>query len=86
MIKISESDFIDLIHWARRYCDNRSTYAPTAFNLLYERISHENQDLLACRDQFDHTLKDGGKHWPYAQDGQYDENTGRYNAFPKIKS
>ena len=35
---------------------------------------------MAGRDQFDHTLKDRGKYWPYAQDGQYDPNTGSFDA------
>ena len=64
---------------ARRYCDCRATYAPSQFNKLYDKIVQLNPKIRE-RDQFDHTLKDQGKYWPYAQDGQYDEKTGSYEA------
>lgn len=83
LVTISQEDLIELIHWARRYCDGRSTYAPTRFNQLYQRIRSQYPDLLRCKDEFDQTLKDKGKYWPYAQDGMFDEKTGHYEARPK---
>ena len=80
MVEIEEHDLIDLIHWARRYCDARATYAPSAFNNVYERIKIKTPELLTSQDQFDCTLKDKGIHWPYAQDGMYNSETGAFDA------
>lgn len=80
---ISEEDLLEFIHWARRYCDGRATYAPSRFNQLYDKIEQLNPTIsIREKDQFDQTLKDKGKYWPYAQDGQYDEKTGSYDARP----
>lgn len=81
MTKIEEQHLLDLIHWARRYCDGRRTYAPSRFNQLYEYIVHLNPKLKE-KDYFDETLMEKGRYWPYAQDGQYDSNTGHYDAIP----
>lgn len=79
-IEIEKEDLIELIGWARRYCDGRSTYAPTRFNHVYQRIRSSHPDFLRCKDQFDSTLKDKGKYWPYSQDGMYQESNGHFNA------
>ena len=81
MIKIEEQDLLELIYWARRYCDNRSTYAPSRFNQLYDKIVQLNPSIRE-NDQFDDTLKDRGTYWPYAQDGMYNPETGTYEARP----
>ena len=83
MIEIEEKDLLDLIHWARRYCDKRMTYAPNAFNKIYKRIFEEN--CLWSLDTYDHTLYNNGQFWPYAQDGQYDPLTGRFDAMERKK-
>lgn len=49
-IKI-EQQLLDLIHWARRYCDERTTYAPTSFNQEYENIVQMNLEI-GKEDQF----------------------------------
>lgn len=81
-MEIDEDHLLELIFWARRYCDNRSTYSPTRFNHLYENIVRLNPELKE-KDQFDHTLKDKGKYWPWAQDGMYNEEKGHYDARPR---
>lgn len=83
MVNIESKDLLDLIHWARRYCDGKSTYAPCSFNLLYKKLKALNQDAFKA-DMFDQTLKDEGAYWPFAQDGMYDPigNVG-WDARPK---
>lgn len=80
-IKIEEHQ-LDLIHWARRYCDRRSTYAPSSFNRLYENLVQLNPEIKE-KDRFDKYLTEEGKYWPYAQDYDFDEKTGRFDARPK---
>jgi len=72
-------DAAELIYWARRYCDGRSTYAPSSFNNTLKRIRAENESVIMA-DTFDHTLKDGGLHWPFAQDGMYNAQSGAFDA------
>lgn len=72
-IKISERDLLDLISWARRYCDNRSTYAPSSFNQLYDRLVIDCS-FIEEYDEKDHTLKDRGKYFPHAYDPLDHEN------------
>ncbi len=79
-ICIQKQDLIDLIHWSRRYCDGRATYAAHGFNQVYKKIRSQNPDFLRCMDEFDETLKDKGAYWPYAQDGMYNKETGSYDA------
>ncbi len=74
---IQENDLLALIHWARRYCDCRRTFSPSEFNKLYKRIIAKYPELP---DVPDNTLKYGGRYFPYAQDGMYDEETGAYDA------
>lgn len=78
-MEIDEDHLLELIFWARRYCDERSTYAPTRFNWLYYHIMSKYPDMRS-RDNFDSTLKDRGKYWPYAQDGMFSEETGAFDA------
>jgi len=80
MIKIEPQDLIDLIYYARRYCDSRATYAPSHFNNIYQRIRSENPDFIRKYDHFDFTLRDRGAYWPYSQDGMYNEETGVFDA------
>lgn len=82
IVEIQERDLLDLIHWSRRYCDSRSTYAPTVFNQVYERIIQNYPEIIQ-KDQFDHTLYNKGEFWPYCQDGMYNKETGSYDAMPK---
>lgn len=79
-IYVHKEILIELIYWERRYCDGRSTYAPTRFNRLYEHLRSKYPDLIRCKDQFDPTLMNKGSYWPYAQDGMFDEKTGAYDA------
>lgn len=70
MIEIDERDLLDLIHWSRRYCDRRMTYAVSDFNRLYDRIREKYPDLFEKNDNLDITLTDDGKYFPHAKDGQ----------------
>lgn len=79
-IQISREDLMELLHWARRYCDRRSTYAPSRFNQLYCRLRSAYPDVMRCHDEADGTLMDKGAYWPYAQDGMYNKETGAYDA------
>jgi len=71
---------MELIFWARRYCDGRATFAPNSFNNIYKDIRSKYPDMVRCSDEFDDTLKDKGAYWPYAQDGMYNPDTGAYDA------
>lgn len=71
MIEIEESDLMDLIHWSRRYCDGRRTYAVSSFNELYDRIRDNRPILFELQDKFDDTLTDDGKYFPHAKDGDF---------------
>lgn len=79
-VAIEIKDLFDLIHWARRYCDGRSTFAPSSFNQVYSRIRSAYPDLVRCNDRMDETLMGRGAYWPYAQDGMYNPNTVNYDA------
>lgn len=82
-VTISSRHLLDLIYWARRYCDGRATFAPKDFNEIYQSIRSDYPDLLRCYDQFDATLKDNGAYWPYAQDGMYNADNNTFNAVPR---
>ena len=81
-MEIEEHILLDLVFWARRYCDGRSTYAPSAFNQLYDKIVQLNP-LLKEIDKFDDILMNQGEYWPYAQDGMFKENSGSFDARPR---
>ncbi len=78
-VTMDQKDALELIYWARRYCDGRSTYAPSSFNDALKRIRSANESVI-LGDIFDQTLMDGGSHWPFAQDGMYDAQSGAYDA------
>lgn len=80
-VEICERHLLDLIHYARRYCDARATYSSHDFNKIYIEIRSDYPDTMR-KDQFDNTLKDKGSYWPYAQDGMYNSNNKSYNAIP----
>ncbi len=82
MIEIQEDHLLDLLHWARRYCDRRATYTPYDFNRIYNAIMLSYPFILD-RDEFDKTLMNQGEFFPYAQDGMYNKDTNAYNALPK---
>lgn len=81
-VKISETGLMMLIHWARRYCDGRSTFAPSFFNAIYQRIKLENPELIEKHEYVDTSLMEDGKYWPYAQDGMYDPEKKLFDARP----
>ena len=81
LIRISEHDLIDILFYARRYCDRRATYAPSEFNRIYENIRSANPGFLDKYDSpKDRTLMDDGRFWPHAQDGWFKD--GRCDARP----
>ncbi len=81
LIRISKHDLIDLIFYARRYCDRRATYTPSEFNRIYEKIRVDNPGFLEAGDTPpDNTLMNEGRFWPHAQDGMYVDGT--YDARP----
>jgi hypothetical protein len=79
MIEIEIDDLLELIHWARRYCDQRSTYAPSNFNKLYDKLLL-SYPFLKDKDPFDKTLMNKGEFFPYAQDGMYYPENGAFDA------
>jgi|GEM_PF-4561465 hypothetical protein len=79
-IEIEEEDLLDLIHWARRYCDKRCTGVAHQFNGIYKRLRSAYPDLLRTRDLFDKTLMNNSEFWPYAQDGDFKDENGGYDA------
>jgi len=64
-------DLLDLIYYARRYCDGRRTYAPFEFNSIYKRLLEDHPEITKG-DLFDKTLNEGGKNWPYASNGDFE--------------
>jgi len=75
---------LELIHWARRYADRRCTFVPSEFNKIYTEIMTQ-YPFLKEHEFIDETLYENGKFFPYAQDGDFNENTGRYDARSRIK-
>ena len=67
-ISISKVDLLDLIHWARRYCDKEGGVSAKRFNGVYRRIRSDAQDLLRSFDCLDPILKDRGINWPLANE------------------
>jgi len=64
-IEVEPHILADLIHWSRRYCAGRMTYAPSSFNSHLALLVRRNPEL-AKLDKKDVVLKDG---WPWAIDG-----------------
>jgi len=86
-LNIRDYDLIELIHFARRYCDGRKTGVAKEFNEIYDRIRRDNltdsaiRNLKKLPDEKDDSRV--CKFFPYAQDGDYDEKTGDFDAIPK---
>lgn len=83
-VSIKGEYLIELIHWARRYADRRCTFVPSEFNKIYAEIMND-YPFLEDHEFKDVTLYENGKFFPYAQDGEYDENTGNFDARSRIK-
>lgn len=81
-VKVHLSDLLEMVYWARRYCDGRSTYAPSSFNNRYESLNYDTMGQLKIEDKKDDTLTNQGEFWPYAQDGMYDAEMKSFNAVP----
>lgn len=81
MLEIEQEDLLDLLHWARRYCDRRCTYVPHEFNEIYNKLLL-SYPFLKDKDRVDQTLMDEGKFFPYCQDGMYNSETNQFNAIP----
>lgn len=81
-VSIRKDTLLDLIHWARRYCDGLVTYDPSLFNRCYRKIIKEYPEISSL-DQFDRTLKDEGSYWPYCKDGWYEWEKSQYDAMPE---
>ncbi len=79
MLQIEQEDLLDLLHWARRYCDRRSTYAPSEFNKIYDALILK-YPFIQDKDRMDETLMDKGKFFPYCQDGMFNPETNHFNA------
>jgi hypothetical protein len=81
LVVIPLQDLLDLVFWARRYCDKRSTYGPIVFNEIYSRLMKSDLSFRE-KDTLDITLMDNGAYWPYAQDAMYDPISEKFNAIP----
>lgn len=68
-----------LIHWARRYSDQRCTFAPREFNKVYAHLLSK-YPFLDEFDMHDPTLMHGGAYFPYAQDGDFDPDSSSFDA------
>lgn len=77
-VEIESKDLMDLLWMARRYADGRSTYVPSVFNEIYEKLLHSYPELINSERE-DGTLD----YFPYAQDGMYNKDTGSFDARPK---
>lgn len=60
---IDQVDLLELIHFARRYCDGRKTNVPLIFNDIYERLIKDNYWM--GKEPFDKTVKN----FPHAEKG-----------------
>ena len=67
-IKVDLDLVLEMVYWARRYCDGRSTYSPSSFNHAYEMLDYQSLGKIKTNDREDKTLMEEGKFWPYAQD------------------
>lgn len=62
----------EILWMARRYADGRQTFAATSFNDAYDLLRDEfGEDIEynKINEWKDHTLTEGGRYFPYAQDG-----------------
>lgn len=81
-IEISAFDLCLLIHWARRYCDGRNTGCAHDFNKVYNALVTKHPRLKQF-DKQDDTLMGEGLFFPWAQDGDYDDESGTFDARPR---
>ena len=72
---LSERHLQELVHWARRYVDGRSTYAPSSFNEVLHNIMERYPDFVP--------LLDDQHYFPWAQDGMYNPDNGNFDARPR---
>lgn len=82
LVKVHLEDILEIVYWARRYCDGRSTYAPSSFNARYQSINYDTMGKLQLADRKDDTLMNQGEFWPYAQDGMYEPENSSFDARP----
>lgn len=82
-VKIELTDLLEMVFWARRYCDGRSTYAPSSFNNRYESLNYDTLGQLQLQDKKDDTLQDKGEYWPFAQDGMFNPDNLSFDARPR---
>ena len=81
-VEIEMKHLIELIHWARRYCDGRMTFAPSEFNKIYDSIIKKYPEIQD-KEFKDKALMHDGIYFPYAQDGHYDAEKGIFDARKK---
>lgn len=55
-IEINQKDFLDLVHWSRRYCHNRLTGAPSEFNRIYEELQLKYPEIMASEQSDIHVV------------------------------
>jgi len=79
-VLVNKGILMELVFWARRYCDRRISYAVNDFNKIYRYLRSKHPDLLRTKDKFAPTLMDNGTYWPFAQDGMYNKETGSWDA------
>lgn len=82
-VKVDLEDILEMVYWARRYCDGRSTYAPSSFNKRYQNLNYETMGQLQIQDKHDDTLTNEGEYWPFAQDGMFNPETFAFDARPQ---
>jgi len=94
MVEIDLYDLVDMMYWSRRYCDGRSTYAPSDFNIKYRKFlllyGEKNDRAYGGKaligDHHDHVLTHDGRYWPFAVDGDYNPDTGEFGyGLPNIE-
>lgn len=83
MIEIEQEDLLQLIHWARRYCDGKCTFDPYEFNSMYRKLRQLNPNLMDA-DKIDNRLSDDGMQWPYAVEGMAQFCSNGYNPFNNV--
>ncbi len=66
-IEINQKDFLDLVHWARRYADGRLTGVPDSFNRIYSWLEKNYPELMSSEQSDAHVVKN----WPYAEEGKH---------------
>lgn len=78
-VYVEGKSLLELIHWARRYADMRSTWVPNDFNQIYDQIMAQ-YPFLKEHDFHDKALHCEGKNFPYATNGIASENERDYTS------